>query len=512
MSAEWTYANNTQSFDTIGGRVVQLLSVTITDMTVQGVAGSRQELQRFTNNIMKIMKFHVATQLPVQFRVPSRKWDFMVYVKAMPQVGWDVTTVSYPFQLTLGISEDVSGIKSRAITTFELDHLKKTIGYNSSYHGGDPNAFTNIVSALDLTPPGQTSSGGTGAPGTVGNLGQTIVDAAKSQLGVPYKFGTEDPKGIGTGKQGGREHDTSGANFDCSGLTQWCYAQAGIAIPGTAASQQSFLSLHPKKTQLQIADLVFFWYPNSRGIPSSQASHVGIYTGNGKMIDAPHTGSVVREEAVNWSAYIGAGRSPQVYQSGGGTSISGYANPFPSGFTSGRIDQGVDLGGSGNIYAIGNATVDIVIPSNGGWNNGACGNATASLIYTLKDGPAAGKSIYVTECISIKVSQGATITAGQLVATMGSGVSLETGWAIPHGNQALAHDPTQWSRYGYQIPPGTSCPGYCACSSPGPGQVADGTPMALGQNFSQFLQKLGSPPGGTSQSVAGCLPVGWPTW
>jgi cell wall-associated NlpC family hydrolase len=75
--------------------------------------------------------------------------------------------------------------------------------------------------------------------------------------------------------------------FDCSGLVMWSYAQAGMpGIPHSAAAQQQ-LGVPVSKADMQPGDLVFF------GVP---ASHVGIYVGNGLMVDAPHTGAVVRVE------------------------------------------------------------------------------------------------------------------------------------------------------------------------------------------------------------------------
>ncbi|HVV18545.1 MAG TPA: C40 family peptidase [Pseudonocardiaceae bacterium] len=90
--------------------------------------------------------------------------------------------------------------------------------------------------------------------------------------------------------QRGKSYVWAGAGpnvFDCSGLVLWSYAQAGMpGIPHSAAAQQQ-LGVAVPKADMQPGDLVFFGYP---------ASHVGIYVGNGLMVDAPHTGAVVRVE------------------------------------------------------------------------------------------------------------------------------------------------------------------------------------------------------------------------
>ena len=114
-TANWGYQENVTSQDTIGGRVVQLLSVQVQNLTVTSVAGSRIELQKVADGVSEVMKYHVKTSLPARFKVPSRKWDFRVYLTSMPQIGWDVASTTYPYQIGMAVQEDVSGIKSAQI-------------------------------------------------------------------------------------------------------------------------------------------------------------------------------------------------------------------------------------------------------------------------------------------------------------------------------------------------------------------------------------------------------------
>lgn len=99
-------------------------------------------------------------------------------------------------------------------------------------------------------------------PGKLGG----VVDAAQSQLGKPYVFGSGA--------------DTS--SFDCSDLIQWAYKQIGINLPRTTFDQ-IHVGHSVKGQKLQPGDLVF---------PSNH--HVVMYVGNGKVIAAPHTGTVVQ--------------------------------------------------------------------------------------------------------------------------------------------------------------------------------------------------------------------------
>jgi cell wall-associated NlpC family hydrolase len=108
------------------------------------------------------------------------------------------------------------------------------------------------------------------------------IKAALSQLGIRYRWGASSP----------------GVAFDCSGLTQWAWAKAGVSIPRVSRSQYSGLSRVPV-SQVQPGDLLF-----------SQTSffHVGIYLGNGQMIHAPRTGDVVKISSVTWTRVLGVGR------------------------------------------------------------------------------------------------------------------------------------------------------------------------------------------------------------
>ena len=89
---------------------------------------------------------------------------------------------------------------------------------------------------------------------------------------------------------------TTPAGFDCSGLTQYCFAQAGIAIPRT--SRQQFLIGarigRDDVDALMAGDLVFFGYDGDEG----RIHHVGIYSGNGNYVHAPQTGEMVSESSL----------------------------------------------------------------------------------------------------------------------------------------------------------------------------------------------------------------------
>jgi cell wall-associated NlpC family hydrolase len=119
----------------------------------------------------------------------------------------------------------------------------------------------------------------------VGSRPATALQFTAAQLGVPYRWGGSGPSG-----------------FDCSGLTQAAYRTAGVALPRVAQEQFDAGPAVPDGTAVQPGDLLFY------GPSPVAVEHVGIYVGGGEMIDAPHTGATVREEAAHWSDFVGATR------------------------------------------------------------------------------------------------------------------------------------------------------------------------------------------------------------
>ncbi|MFJ2776665.1 NlpC/P60 family protein [Kitasatospora sp. NPDC087315] len=114
---------------------------------------------------------------------------------------------------------------------------------------------------------------------------------AQGKLGTPYLWGGE-----GLPSQNGR--------FDCSGLTWAAFASVGITLP-RVANDQWYAGPHPSRDQLRPGDLVF--WATDLNDPRS-IHHVGIYVGGGYMINAPHTGAVIRYDKIDTREYIGATR------------------------------------------------------------------------------------------------------------------------------------------------------------------------------------------------------------
>ncbi len=116
---------------------------------------------------------------------------------------------------------------------------------------------------------------------TANTVGAEALRYAMTRRGDPYVWGAAGP-----------------GDFDCSGLVMWAYAQVGISLPHYTGSQWN-MGEHISRSQLEPGDLVFFF---------ADISHVGLYLGDGLMLDAPQTGQVVQVQPVFWSDYVGAVR------------------------------------------------------------------------------------------------------------------------------------------------------------------------------------------------------------
>lgn len=117
----------------------------------------------------------------------------------------------------------------------------------------------------------------------------TAISAASGMLGTPYSWGGGSASGPSTGiccSPNGHSGKTI-AGFDCSGLTLYAYAKAGISLPRTAA-QQYAASEPVKPGDVRPGDLVFY------GSSPASIHHVGIAIGGGWIIDAPRPGTKVR--------------------------------------------------------------------------------------------------------------------------------------------------------------------------------------------------------------------------
>lgn len=136
-------------------------------------------------------------------------------------------------------------------------------------------------------PPADTTAdtGGGYVPPVNGSAASIAVQAALDKIGTEYVWGSADPN----------------VGFDCSGLTSWAWAQAGVYIPHSSAAQYSSLP-HVSLSSVQPGDLIFYYSP---------ISHVALYIGGGRIVHATHPGpdgAVHTDSMYGYSSPVGATR------------------------------------------------------------------------------------------------------------------------------------------------------------------------------------------------------------
>lgn len=150
----------------------------------------------------------------------------------------------------------------------------KTRALLARMRAADRPAAPSAPSSPVAPPPSGGGGGGSGSAAAA-------VAFARAQVGKPYCYGGSGP-----------------GCFDCSGLTMMAWAQAGVSLPHSSASQYN-VGRRISASELQPGDLIFYYSP---------ISHVSIYIGGGQRISATHTGDYVRVQSL-------------------GSSIVGYARP-----------------------------------------------------------------------------------------------------------------------------------------------------------------------------------------
>ena len=159
-----------------------------------------------------------------------------------------------------------------------------------------------------------------------------------------------------------------------------------------------------------------------------------------------------------------------------------YCNPYRAvtGLRAERIDQGVDYGGAGPIYALGPGTIDLYENRNDtGWPGGTFAS------YKVTAGPAAGRVIYLAENIDLDptLKAGSFVYGGTVVgALVNASPDSESGWGVAGAGYTAEH----------------------AC-------YVEGCDTALGDNFNQLLGCLHATPGLPGSGGCCSLPSGWPT-
>lgn len=218
------------------------------------------------------------------------------YVEAQPIMniecgGAKVTTAVLNVRSGPGTGNDI-------VTKLYEGNVAKIIGINNGWFKVQYGGKTGYVSPEYVTVTAYTASGASagstqsasGSTSAATGTRQQIIEYAATLLGCKYVYGGTSPSG-----------------FDCSGYTQYVFANYGVSLSHSSKTQYSN-AVSIKKSELQVGDLVFF----SSTAGSSTVGHVGIYTGDDQFIHAASPGKGVRYDSLSSdyysSHYIGSGR------------------------------------------------------------------------------------------------------------------------------------------------------------------------------------------------------------
>ena len=149
--------------------------------------------------------------------------------------------------------------------------------------GTSPSATASAGTSPAATASAGRSPAATARAGAVtsgSGVGYAALQAALSKLGSPYEYGAAGP-----------------GSFDCSGLVQWAYKQAGVSVPRTSQAQAG-VGTPVAQQDLQPGDIVAFY----------GGGHVGIYAGNGNVVHAPDYGQPVKVAPMRYMDFTNARR------------------------------------------------------------------------------------------------------------------------------------------------------------------------------------------------------------
>lgn len=205
-------------------------------------------------------------------------------------------------------------------------------------------------------------TGGHGTPGSTTNRASgaaaTAIKDAESQLGRPYVWGGDNPS----------------VGFDCSGLVEWAYGQAGIKLPRT--SQQQWAALKGRSVPLnkiQPGDILFS--AGSDGSPNNPGHEAMAISGK-QIIEAPYTGANIRIRALNPGEWSHAARPTGSMSGGGGGGGTGSNGKGPASTSvgSGNGGLGLSVGNYGSSDEVANVAAALLGGGGGGGGYRGFGN------------------------------------------------------------------------------------------------------------------------------------------
>jgi cell wall-associated NlpC family hydrolase len=236
------------------------------------------------------------------------------------------------------------------------------------------NSTGSLSSLLGTSSVGRSTGGSSGATGTA------LIEAGAQYLGVPYKWGGTDPS----------------VGLDCSGFVQRACADVGIKMPRVSRDQARVGTEVPSLDQARPGDIIAFGKP--------VVDHVAIYMGNGKIMQAPHTGDVVKISPIGRhdiasirrvtdGSVGGTSTDPSTLSTGVSSSVAG----SPAGQGAGALRDGIpyraEFAAAAQKYGLDPTVLAAVAKVESGFNPDAVSGAGATGLMQFMPSTAAGMGI-----------------------------------------------------------------------------------------------------------------------
>ena len=240
-----------------------------------------------------------------------------------------------------------TGSDSDSVFASLLDSLTRTAATGSSDDGG-------------------ISRDGLPKRGLTGASGSPLIDSAAKYLGVPYKWGGTDPS----------------TGLDCSGFVQRAFADIGIEIPRVSRDQARVGTEVPSLDQARPGDLIAFGRP--------VVDHIAIYLGDGQIMQAPHTGDVVRITPIRRTDIATIRRVTDGPVAG---QVSRPVGSQEGGTLRGDLPYRAEFAAAAQKYGLDPSVLAAVAKVESGFNPGAVSGAGATGLMQFMPSTAAGMGI-----------------------------------------------------------------------------------------------------------------------
>lgn len=323
----WSYVLNMIATPTLGGEVLQILSATVEEFTINGTTRSNEQLKQIVDwfkEYITVAGLGMRDQEPVTFQYPARGWSLKVWVKSTPQLHYATNLIGAPWQITAEVASDtdLNSLTQHTMSSKLTASIKPPWLLEVGFHG------QTGANSLSLTDPNSQNGDTGGIDNIFQNIGRATASASGGNLGFLDKFDpTADPssqfsKSISDlyktlfGSDSLIPHTSGGTSLPLAGNTSTkdgivqtiVSVFEGKGIPGrlgVAIALQESGSLDPEARQPNGDHAIglFQTFPTGAGGSRSHASFLRqAFNDTSRPVTAHYTASMQIADAADWTA------------------------------------------------------------------------------------------------------------------------------------------------------------------------------------------------------------------